>query len=309
MPGVKWCVIVNPGAGSVDDVTELEKSLGRLDSFELKETRGPRDAGALARQAIDEGITHIAGAGGDGTLNEILNGISGHFDQVTLGVLPLGTGNDFAAAIGMPKGHEESVEILRAGETATVDIVRVRNAELEHYFLNTSAGGFTTAVDEKLTAESKDWLGVVAFYLAAARALPDLKEYRLRVKFDDEEFQELNAFNLVVANGRTMGGGVPVAPNASLSDGRMDVFIIPAMPLAKLAVVVPQVLLGRHTDSGDVLHRQAQQMIVSSEPSFDLNADGEIIGAAPAIFDVVPRALTVVINPAEAKAITSVPPE
>jgi diacylglycerol kinase (ATP) len=303
MPSVKWCVIVNPGAGSVDDVTELEKSLGRLDSFELKETRGPRDAGVLARQAIDEGITHIAGAGGDGTLNEILNGVSEHLSRVTLGVLPLGTGNDFAAAIGMPKGHAEAVEILAAGESAKVDVVRLRNREISHYFLNTSAGGFTTVVDEKLTAESKDWLGVIAFYLAAARALPDMEEYRLRVKFDNEEFEELAAFNLVVANGRTMGGGVPVAPNARLDDGLMDVLIFPTMPIAKLAVVVPQVLLGRHTGSADLIHRQAQQMIITSEPSFSLNADGEIIGEAPAIFDVLPKALSVVINPGEARAI------
>ncbi|RPI28746.1 MAG: diacylglycerol kinase family lipid kinase [Acidobacteria bacterium] len=302
MPAVKWCVIVNPNAGSVDDITALEKSLGRLDSFELKETRGPKDAGELAKRAVGEGITHVAAAGGDGTLNEILNGVADHLEEITLGVLPLGTGNDFANSVGMPTDHDQAIDILAAGKSRMVDVLRLRNRDLSSLFLNTSAGGFVTKANEKLTTESKDWLGSVAFFVAAARTLPEMEEYQLRVKFDEDEFQEFGAYNVVVANGRTMGGGIPVAPQAKLDDGLMDVMIVPAMPLAKLAVVLPQILVGIHPGGGDVIVRQAKRMLISSQPNFNLNVDGEVIGEAPALFDVLPKALRVVVNPDAATA-------
>jgi len=297
MAAVKWCVIVNPQAGSVDDVQALEKSLGLLESFELKETRGPKDASRLASQAIEEGITHVAAAGGDGTLNEILNGLDACLDVVTIAVLPLGTGNDFARSVGMPTDHNEAIELLAAGHTRQVDVVRMRNRDLSRLFLNTSAGGFITKAGEKLTTELKDWLGSVAFFVAAAQALPEMEQYQLRVKFDEDEIQQFGAYNLVVANGRTMGGGIPVAPAAKLDDGLMDILIVPVMPLPKLAVVVPQILAGIHPGGGDVVMRQAKRMRVSSEPNFHLNVDGEVIGEAPALFDVMEKALRVVVNP------------
>jgi len=297
MATVKWCVIVNPQAGSVDDVAALQESLGRLDSFELKETRGPKDGTRLAKRAIEEGITHLAAAGGDGTLNEVLNGAVGCLDSVTIAVLPLGTGNDFARSVGMPADHNEAIEILAAGQTRHVDVLRLRNRDLSRLFLNTSAGGFITKAGQKLTTELKDWLGSVAFFVAAAQSLPEMEEYQLRVKFDQDEFQEFGAYNLVVANGRTMGGGIPIAPAAKLDDGLMDIVIVPAIPRPKFSVVIPQILVGRHPGGGDVIMRQARRMVVTSQPNFHLNVDGEVIGEAPALFDVMEKALKVVVNP------------
>lgn len=307
MATVKWFVIVNPQAGSVDDVADLEKSLGRLDSFELAETQGPKDATRLARQAIEQGITHIAAAGGDGTLNEILNGIGDRLQSVTIAVLPLGTGNDFANSLGMPKDHNQAIEILAAGHVRPVDVLRMRNRDLSRLFLNTSAGGFVTKAGEKLTTELKDWLGSMAFFVAAAQSLPEMEEYQLQVKFDEDEIQEFGAYNLIVANGRTMGGGIPVAPSAKLDDGLMDVVIVPAMGLAKLALVLPQILAGKHSGGGEVIVRQARRMRVSSQPNFYLNVDGEVIGEAPAVFDVTEKALRVVVNPKVKEAFVQEP--
>lgn len=306
MATVKWFVIVNPQAGSVDDVAELEKSLDRLDSFELAETQAPRDATRLARQAIQDGITHIASVGGDGTLNEVLNGIGDCLNSVTIAVLPLGTGNDFGGSIGMPKDHNQAVDILNAGHVRPVDVLRMRNRDLSRLFLNSSAGGFITKAGEKLTTELKDWLGSMAFFVAGAQSLPEVEQYQLQIKFDEDAIQEFAAYNLIVANGPTMGGGIPVAPGAKLDDGLMDVVIVPVMPLAKLALVLPQVLAGKHPGGGDVIVRQAKRMRISSQPNFNLNVDGEVIGEAPAVFDVMEKVLRVVVNPEAKDAFSAV---
>ena len=300
---IKWCVIVNPNAGSVDDVAALEQSLRRLDSFDLKQTRAPHDAGALAKQAVVEGISHIAAAGGDGTLNEIINGVAEYLDRITLAVIPLGTGNDLARSLGMPENLDQAIDLISAGHARLIDVLRLRNRDLSRLFLNSSAGGFVTKANEKLTTESKDWLGSVAFFVAAARTLPEMEQYHLRVKFDQDESQAFEAYNLIIANGRTMGGGIPVAPAARLDDGLMDVVIVPAMPLPKLAVVFSRVLMGADPGKDLVVH-QARQTLVSSRPNFALNVDGEVIGEAPALFDVLEKSLRVVVNPEEEKMFT-----
>jgi len=296
MKQTEWYVIVNPQAGSLDDVGALQKELEGLGSYQMAETLNPGDGERAAREAVQGGIRKIVSVGGDGTLNEVVNGISDHLDEVTLGIVPLGTGNDFARALGIEPGYEHAGQFLLEGATRRVDLIRLRNRDLTRLFVNTSAGGFTTIVTEKLTPESKDWLGALAFYVAGARALPELTEYRMTMKFDQKEPMEVAAYNLVVSNGPTIAGGIPVAPAAELDDGLMDILVIPAISVAKLALILPSILAGRHVGNPDLILQRARTFRVSSSPNFGLNTDGEVIGEAPALYDVLPQALTVITH-------------
>lgn len=298
MKQTEWCVIVNPNAGSLDETAALHKALKRLGSYQTVETAKPGDAERAAEEAVKAGIPKIVAAGGDGTLNEVINGIKDRREEVVVGLIPLGTGNDFARSLGIEPGYDQAIDFLLQGTTRPVDLFRLRNRDLTRLFINTSAGGFTTIVDEKLTSESKDWLGALAFYVAGARALPELAEYRMTVKFDQQEPLEVNAYIIVVSNGSTIAGGIPIAPDAKVDDGLMDILIIPALPLPKLAVALPLILAGRHVGNTDLILRKARTLRVTSCPNFALNTDGEVIGETPVLYDVLPGSLQVIANPA-----------
>jgi diacylglycerol kinase (ATP) len=152
-------------------------------------------------------------------------------------------------------------------------------------------------VDEQLSEESKDFWGALAYYIAAAKALPQLTEYRFQIQLDEEPPLEVSGYNLVVCNGRTIAGGLPIAPDARIADGRMDLVIIPALPLPQLTLLVTQLLRGQHAESQEIVYRTATRARIESDPPFVLNTDGEIVGEVPALFEVLPGALQVVAPP------------
>src|SRR3954469_1949563 len=148
------CVIVNPAAGSVHNLTDITAALRRLRGCTVQISPKRRAVERLARDAARKGCELIVAAGGDGTLNEVVNGVAASADRVRVGVLPLGTGNDFARSLGLPPDIEDCVDILRTGRTRATDLVRVTSDRVRH-FVNVSAGGFSGVVDEKMTAQLK----------------------------------------------------------------------------------------------------------------------------------------------------------
>ena len=153
---MKPYIIVNPVAGSVGDIQLRLEQLYRLNAKEARVTQHAGEAETLARAAIRAGSDYIIAVGGDGTLNEVINGIatSRGARQVCVGVLPLGTANDFARSIGLTGEVDASIDALRAKETMTIDLVRM-TSERTRYFVNVSAGGFSGVMGEKLTSEIK----------------------------------------------------------------------------------------------------------------------------------------------------------
>ena len=185
----------------------------------------------FAARAISEGCDYIIAAGGDGTLNEVVNGIGRSSRIVRLGLLPLGTGNDFARCLRLPSSVDENIEILRAGKTKAIDMVKVTSDRVR-YFVNVSAGGFSGMVDEKLTSRMKKTWGPLAYLRSAAAAFSDLHSYRTRVRFGTRAPQSYDLYNVIVANGRYIAGGWPIAPKANPSDGLLDVILIKKAPPA-----------------------------------------------------------------------------
>jgi diacylglycerol kinase (ATP) len=284
------CVILNPSAGSIQDPNDVIARLSRLPNTEIQLTSKPGSAARSARAAIKKGWQTIVAAGGDGTLNEVINGIGENLGEARVGLLPLGTGNDFARSIGMPVDLEEAIEVIRAGDTREVDLVRVTSDEVR-YFVNVSAGGFSGLVNEKLTPEMKQTWGPLAYLRGAAAALPELRAYRTTLAFDNAESIMLELYNVVVANGRYVAGGRLIAPDAEIDDGLLDVVLIPQRPAGEIALVIAQIALGTHFSSDSVIHRRARKLTVNSKPGMWFNVDGELVGNEPATFEILPRAL------------------
>jgi diacylglycerol kinase (ATP) len=291
----KACVILNPTAGSVKEVDSLIGRLRSLPSTIVKVTSRRGSANRFARTAIKNGCDLIVAAGGDGTLNEVVNGIGEKAGEVRIGLIPLGTGNDFARTLGLPNDLKQSLELIRAGRTRAIDLVRVTSDRVR-FFVNVSAGGFSGLVDEKLTPEMKSTWGPLAYIRSAAAALPELRAYVTRIALDEKETISENLYNVIVGNGRFVAGGIPIAPEAIPDDGLLDLVLIPERPVADLALLAPQILMGNHLSSASIIYRRAARISVNSKPGMWFNVDGELVGNEPAVFEVLPRALQFIVD-------------
>ena len=285
---MKTCIICNPGAGSVDDRDAIRAQLERFPSATVEFTEAAGDASRIAREAATQGCELVIAAGGDGTLNEVINGVAPDFDKVQLGLIPLGTGNDFAKMLNLPATIADCVDVLRAGHARPTDLVRVTTKEVRH-FINISAGGFSGAVNEKLTPEIKQSWGPLAYLRCAAEALPELRAYRTEITLDDADSLALDLYNVVIANGRYVAGGTFIAPEAAIDDGLLDIILIPQNAAGSIALVAAQIAVGTHLESEGVIFRRAATVTVHSEPGMWFNVDGELIGNDPARFEVLPR--------------------
>ena len=296
------CVIVNPNAGSVEEIEVLQRTVkSSLPGVELCVTREEGDARRFAREALKAGAGLIVAAGGDGTLNEVVNGLAADFGRARLGLIPLGTGNDFARSINVPADLEAAIGILREGRVRTLDVARATFGDASRYFINMAAGGFSGLVSEKAD-EVKDRWGPLAYLRAAVGVLPELQGFDATFLIDGIDGRErlkLEAYNVVVSNGRYVAAGIPVAPQSRLDDGRLDLMLVPTASLREMAILLPQVLLGRHTESDRLIFREITSLEIASDPAMAFNVDGELIGETPVRFEVLPRALRVVVGPEE----------
>ena len=215
--------------------------------------------------------------------------------NVCVGIVPLGTANDFARSMGLMGDINAIIDILQARATARIDLVRM-TSQRTRYFVNASSGGFSGVVDEKLTPEIKISWGPLAYLRSAAAAIPELHAYRTTVTFDDAERLVVDLYNVIVINGRFVAGGLPIAPQADPSDGLLDAVLVPKRSAAELALLAAEILLGKHLSGDAVVFRRVKKISVRSQPGMWFNADGELVGNGPTVFQVLPRALDFVIN-------------
>jgi diacylglycerol kinase (ATP) len=293
---VKTCIICNPRAGSVDDLDSIREKLEKFPSATVHLTEGKGDAVRLAQEAIANNCELVIAAGGDGTLNEVINGVAPQAERVQVGLVPLGTGNDFARMLDLPESIDDCIDVLRAGHARPTDLVRVTSDRVR-YYINVSAGGFSGTVDGKMTPEIKQNWGPFAYLRCAAEALPELRAYRTEITLDDSEVLALDLYNVVIANGGYVAGGILIAPEASIDDGLLDVVLIPQDSAGDIALVAAQVLVGSHLTSEGVVFRRAAKVAVNSIPGMWFNVDGELVGNEPAIFEIMPRALQFLTGP------------
>jgi diacylglycerol kinase (ATP) len=294
---VKTALILNPASGTAQQGEVLREALEPMSDVTIYTTAEAGDGVSLARRAVDEGAELVAAAGGDGTINEVLNGLMQSGGSAVFGVIPLGTGNDLARTLALPDDPLAAWATITAGAARRLDVIKVTGPGLTHYALNVAAGGFSGQVNEVLTGDLKAAWGPLAYLRSAVAVLPDLTNYRTAIQYDDEAVQTIHALNIIVANCRTAAGGIQVAPYANPEDGLLDVVIVRYGSISSLVGAAARLLTnGNYIDSTAVEHRQARKVCVDASPGIWFNADGELLTNEPLTFEVLPGALEVIVG-------------
>ena len=255
----------------------------------------------VVRDALAQGVRRVFVGGGDGTLNIVVRHLLGK--DVILGVLPLGTGNDFARSLGIEPTLEAACDAIAGGYTARVDVGLANG----HPFLNAVSLGIASAIAKRLTPELKRRVGKLAYPVAAFAEIWEHQPFHVKMTADCAEV-ELDALQLVVGNGRYHGAGNMVAPDATLDDHRLDAYTIAApssasggestglghiRDLGTLARVALSLRRGEHVEHPAVACVRTSSLYVEASPPQDVSADGEMIGQTPVRFEIATSALRV----------------
>ncbi len=305
-------IIVNPrsASGSTRDkwsqtVSDLRAHFG---PFSVAFTKCPGHGVDVAKRAAESGRQFIIACGGDGTINEVANGILLSSKDAELGVLPSGTGGDFRRTLGLPLTNREAAVALRDGKTQRMDVGKVTFRDLDdntvtRYFLNVSSFGLAASIIKRVkSAKIFDWLpidgirGRANFAASTLREVLELDPVTIRVRIDDAEEKPLQTINFCIANARYFGGGMMIAPEAKINDGLLDVVNIGDIGSAKIILNAYTLYRGTHVDLKEVKSTLAKKIEVTAfDPSTEilLETDGELPGKLPATYEIVPDALRV----------------
>lgn len=257
----------------------------------------PATLSDMAARAVTDGFERVAAAGGDGSVAAVAAGIVRSGSKARLGVIPIGTGNDFARGLEIPLDISLAIEILSSPRIRTIDLIRCRSPQVpggERLALNAAVGGIGGRISDAMTIRiSRRW-GRFAYLRVGAAELFTGAASPIVLRIDGQGFS-LDCFMVVVANGRLAGGAIPFAPAADPSDGRLDIVAIPRMSRLSLLRVALRVVRGRHDGTHGLIMRTGRSVQIDAGPSFWFNLDGETWVAGAARFDVIPQALRVVV--------------
>jgi lipid kinase YegS len=248
---------------------------------------GVRFARALARRGADR----ILAVGGDGTLNEVVNGVMGTGWVGGVGVIPLGTANDLAAGLGLPTDLEGALVTAMEGTPRRVDVGRVNG----RYFLNVSTGGFGAEAAEEAAPEAKRLLGPWAYVVTGVKKFVELQPSHARFTAPGGTLFDGEMLLFAVGNGKQTGGGNRVTPRAEMDDGELDLLIVPAMPRMDFLALIPDLRTGTHLDNPEVRYFRAPRLRVESDSELSVNADGEPIRGKRFDYRVEAGALTLLV--------------
>lgn len=295
-------VILNPIARrGADRFGRLEAMIrDALGDIELARTRAPRDATRIAREAVRAGVGRIVVGGGDGTLSEVVTGVldAGLGEKTELGLLPLGSGCDFARSVGAPRRVSDAVALLRDGVGARVDAGRVTIHDHEgkmhtSYFLNEAGFGLSGLTVELVNRLGKRFGPTLAFALGSIGAIVRGCEPEVALRVDGHEVFRGAVSLVVCANGGFFGSGMKIAPNAAPDDGLLDIVIIERLGRARLLSRFPSLYRGTHLRYPEVSEhrgRLVEAKLLSSGPA-PVDVDGEPLGGLPIQIELLPRAI------------------
>jgi YegS/Rv2252/BmrU family lipid kinase len=281
----KTAVILNPAARG-ERATRFRKRVAKLtEGAVLLSTTRCGDAESLARDAARDGFQHIVAAGGDGTVNEVVNGIAG--SGAALGLLPLGTMNVFASELALPTGDLEACwQIIQDGRTRAVDLP---NANGKH-FVQLAGVGLDAQVVKETSLAFKRTLGPLSYLISAAQ-IATRQPPRLLIESADAVTDE-GSF-VLVGNGRLYGGPFPFFKQAVLDDGLLDVLVFKRLNYLQMMRYLQDVIFSSQITSPDVEYFHTQSLRVTSEGAVPVEIDGELIGNCPVQFAIQPRGLQV----------------
>ena len=308
-------VVVNPrsqGGKLGKRWKDLADTIGRAFPFEEAITQAPGDATRLTRDALRGGAERVVAIGGDGTINEVVNGF---FDdagkpiapEASFAVIPFGTGGDFRRTVQLPTELAEAAAVIAANHRRKIDVGRLEftatgGGRAARMFANIASFGVSGVVD-RLVNESEKKLGRLTFAVATARATWSYKNQRVQLVFDGTDRVEATINTVAIANGRYFGGAMMVAPHAELDDGQFDVVAMGDFGFGDLLKSGRRLYKGTHLTMDKVTARRAR--VIDAEPIdpasvIELDVDGENPGRLPARFELVPSALWLVVPGATA---------
>lgn len=298
-PTERIVVLWNPTSGSAGRAAAARTRLEECDRCEVRETTSAEDAQKQAAQLAEEGESLVLAAGGDGSVNAVLQGLMQRPEQVRFGVLPAGTGNDLCRTLGVPLDPLLAAEYYTSSDPIpmrSIDVVQLRSASRTQWFANMATAGNTGRYSGLLTDEMKAFWGPMCYLRGAVDVISDLTVHDLTIRFDDDPPQRLQALNVLVANGRTSGGGLQAAPHASIEDGLLDVVVVLDGRPLDLAGLATRYLLSDYLESELIVHQRVHRVSLESEPTMTISADGDVAADDPAEFTVHERALRVVVG-------------
>jgi diacylglycerol kinase (ATP) len=293
-------LIVNPGAGTDRAASLLplinERLRAFVDTLDITLTTSAGDAELTAARAAHEQCDAVFVAGGDGTINRVLRGLRTSAvpgARIPIGIVPVGTGNDFVKALGLPEDPEAALEALVQCRVLEVDVGLVNDLP----FVNASAGGFVADVSDAVTDDLKDVAGKLAYLIGGARALMDSEPFTTRITPADgahaipgapSEPGRVRMF--AICNGPFIGGGRAIAPDARLDNGLLDVLVVPHLPTVEFLRVLQRIGAGDRNGHPDLRHFRTSALDMTFDRVVRINTDGEVLTARAAQYRTDPRA-------------------
>jgi diacylglycerol kinase (ATP) len=256
----------------------------------------PGHLGELARAAADGGAKLLVVVGGDGSVNEVVNGIAGR-DDVEIALIPRGTGWDFARTYGIPHRLDRALDVALTGRPRTIDLGRATyhawdGNEAELYFANVASAGMSGAIAQRANDTSKALGGKASYLWATLAVFARWQNSEIRVTVDGES-RAAPMHDVVVANGRTFGGGMIICPDAEPDDGLFDVLTIGDLTKTDLLVTLPKTYRGRHLPHPKAELLRGAVVTIASDAPLPIELDGEQPGTTPVRFEIVRSALRV----------------
>ncbi|MQY67491.1 MAG: YegS/Rv2252/BmrU family lipid kinase [Dehalococcoidia bacterium] len=297
-------VIVNPVAGARSTRRKwpiINRLLERIGlTFDFNYTEGVGHAIELAQAAASDGYRYLVAVGGDGTVNEVANGIllSRNAAATVLGVVSTGTGSDFARSAGLARDYTTACNNLTSSKRLTIDVGVVEyqrdGKRQERFFVNSAGVGFDAAVVKETERLPKFFGGTIPYVAGMLRTLVSYRNKNIVLKVGDEE-ERKRVLNVAVANGNYCGGGMRIAPDAELDDKLLDVVVFGDMSKFEILKEFPTIYKGTHINHPKVSVKKAANVSIESAKPMLVYADGELLGECPASFRVVPAALSLVV--------------
>ena len=263
-------------------------------------TQSPLHAAELTAKALADGYQCIVAVGGDGTLNEVVNGFfqvpGGPPAGATVAVIPRGTGGDFRRTFGWSTSLRSACARIRAGQTRPLDVGRVsfvdgQGQPAQRYFVNVVSFGVSGQVDKEVNAAGKGLGGKATFFLASVKAMWRFRDQRVRLRADGGKWEELAITTVAVANCQYFGGGMRVAPTADPSDGHFDVTVWSGYTLLDFALKSKRIYDGTHVQLAGTRTFRARLLEAESNEEVLLDVDGEQPGRLPVRVELLPGAL------------------
>jgi len=305
-----WKVIVSSMSGGGKAGQEWTEIADRLEargiSYSVSFTKYRFHAREIATEALKEGFRQIIVVGGDGALHEVLSGIMTQSkvpsNKVTLAIIPVGSGNDWARLHEIPKGYDDVTDVIARGKSVVQDVAKVDSvmdgAPFTSYMVNIGGLGFDAQVCHNFDLEKKEGKATSdALYLKCLlKGFMGYDSRYFRIITDGNLFYEGDVFSVAMGIGKYSGGGMIQTPNALFDDGPIDLTVIKNIPKSKILRKIPTLFTGKIYDVKEVIHTKACLIEVSAEPESFVEVDGEAVGLSPIRVEVIPAAIRVITN-------------